>query len=63
MSALGEDLSEKELDEMMKEADADGSGTIDCECKTPCAEKDCSFSHFLPVCHNAAQVLFTRWSL
>lgn len=31
MKTLGEDLSDKELDEMLKEADTDGDGTIDCK--------------------------------
>jgi len=31
MKTLGEDLSEQELDEMIKEADKDGDGSISCE--------------------------------
>ena len=30
MKALGENLSETEIDEMIKEADKDGDGSIDC---------------------------------
>lgn len=31
MKALGEDLSEVEIDEMIREADTDGDGSIDCK--------------------------------
>lgn len=31
MKALGEDLSSTEIDEMIKEADKNGDGSIDCE--------------------------------
>ena len=31
MKSLGEDLTDAEIDEMVKEADRDGNGTIDCE--------------------------------
>jgi calmodulin len=30
MSSIGEDLTGKEIDEMIREADQDGDGTIDC---------------------------------
>ena len=32
MISLGESLTEKDIDEMLKEADTDGDGQIDCEC-------------------------------
>lgn len=35
MQTLGEDLSLSEIDEMMKEADRDGDGSIDCASKRP----------------------------
>jgi calmodulin len=31
MKQLGENLTDLEIDEMMREADKDGDGTIDCE--------------------------------
>jgi Ca2+-binding EF-hand superfamily protein len=34
MKSLGEALSDDEIDEMLKEADADGNGTIDCWCSS-----------------------------
>ena len=32
MKSLGEDLTDAEIDDMIREADKDNSGTIDCEC-------------------------------
>lgn len=32
MKSLGEDLTDAEIDEMIKEADKDNSGSIDCKC-------------------------------
>jgi calmodulin len=32
MKSIGEELTDAEIDEMIKEADTDGNGTIDCEC-------------------------------
>lgn len=31
MKSIGEDFTEAQIDEMLKEADHDGNGTIDCE--------------------------------
>lgn len=31
MKSIGEELTDAEIDEMIKEADTDGNGTIDCE--------------------------------
>lgn len=35
MESLGEKLTDDEFDEMMKEADKDGDGSINCECAPP----------------------------
>ena len=32
MKSIGEDFTEAQIDEMLKEADHDGNGTIDCKC-------------------------------
>ena len=31
MKSIGEDLSDKDIDEMIREADKDGNGEIDCQ--------------------------------
>jgi len=31
MKSIGEDLTDEQIEEMLKEADKDGNGTIDCE--------------------------------
>ena len=33
MKSIGEDLTDQDIDEMIKEADKDGDGNIDCESK------------------------------
>ena len=35
MKSLGENLTDDEIDEMIREADKDRNGTIDCTCPTP----------------------------
>ena len=35
MKSLGEDLTDREIDEMIAEADKDKNGTIDCKCSAP----------------------------
>jgi calmodulin len=35
MKQLGENLTDREIDEMLQEADKDGNGTIDCELRLP----------------------------
>ena len=32
LKSIGENLSETELDEMMRQVDVDGNGTVDCKC-------------------------------
>ena len=39
LKSIGENLTEAELDEMMRQVDVDGNGTIDCKYRRCVAEK------------------------
>jgi len=60
MKSLGEDLTDAEIDEMIREADKDDSGTIDCEF-LPTSYP--SLLYFLVVLSNSAMVLVAVTSL
>ena len=48
MKSIGEDLTDADIDEMIKEADKDGDGNIDCEFASRLSP---SFASILRLCH------------
>lgn len=44
MNSIGQKLTDEQIDELMKEVDQNGDGTIDCKFAQPCTERSYSLT-------------------